>query len=222
MAKRGELQRVCKNGHDLTAPNARLPLRQGQRGAGECRVCVLERRRRNRNSTKTGPASRFRGDEEARQAAAAAGRKLCVRCQVAKPHDQYGRQSKTYDGLNTYCRQCRSTMKRAAYLANRDEQRLKSRARAFGITVEHLQALMAAQGEGCAICGNACRTGRALALDHDHETGDLRGLLCSNCNRGIGYLQDSPEVIRSALAYLEKWKGGHAPTDEGVLGTGMP
>lgn len=223
MPTRGQRLSTCRNGHDLTTPDARLPLQPGQRGGGECRMCVVERTRKRRGSTKTGPSSQFSGDEEARLAAEAAGLKRCTKCQAAKPPTEYGRQAKTYDGLNTYCKDCRSSMKRAAYLADIDRQRLKSRARVFGITVEELQGLIARQGgDVCAICGKPCSSGKALALDHDHETGQFRGLLCANCNRAIGQLQDSVEIVESALAYLKKWKGGHAGTDEGVLSTGMP
>lgn len=79
-----------------------------------------------------------------------------------------------------------------------------------------LQGLIAEQGDVCAICAKPCSTGRALALDHDHETGQFRGLLCAHCNMAIGQLQDSVEILRSALAYLVKWKS-HATANESVL-----
>lgn len=150
----------------------------------------------------------------------AAGLKRCAKCQIGKPHSEFNRQAKNYDGLNTYCKDCRSKMKRAAYLADLDQQRLKARARAFGISVEQLQGLIAEQGDVCAICAKPCSTGRALALDHDHETGQFRGLLCAHCNMAIGQLQDSVEILRSALAYLMEWKG-YATANEGVFDAGV-
>jgi hypothetical protein len=59
----------------------------------------------------------------------------------------------------------------------------------------------------CAICRQPERTpGRALAVDHDHATGEVRGLLCGNCNRGIGFLGDSAELLESAAGYLRGTK----------------
>lgn len=58
------------------------------------------------------------------------------------------------------------------------------------------------RGSGpCEVCG---REGLRLCQDHDHSTGLRRGWLCVACNRGLGYLQDSPEILRNALAYLQR------------------
>lgn len=60
------------------------------------------------------------------------------------------------------------------------------------------------QGGGCAICGAlvADKTHKLLALDHDHKTGKTRGLLCTNCNLGLGKFQDDPELLEAAARYL--------------------
>lgn len=81
--------------------------------------------------------------------------------------------------------------------------------RQFGITPEHYDAMFEAQGGVCAICGEPetlvdPRKGpRRLAVDHDHETGRVRGLLCGNCNNGLGRFKDSPILLAAALAYLD-------------------
>lgn len=72
----------------------------------------------------------------------------------------------------------------------------------YGLTIEDYNALLEKQGGVCAICSNVCSTGKRLSVDHDHDTGRVRGLLCSTCNRGIGMLRDDPELIRAALRYL--------------------
>lgn len=54
----------------------------------------------------------------------------------------------------------------------------------------------------CEICGRACRSGKALHLDHDHTTGKFRGWLCDLHNRGLGYFQDDPQLLRKAARYL--------------------
>lgn len=81
--------------------------------------------------------------------------------------------------------------------------------RPFGISPEEYDRLSADQGGVCAICGKQerWRTGRGktahLAVDHCHATGRVRGLLCRQCNRGLGLLGDTADSIRRALRYLE-------------------
>jgi len=77
----------------------------------------------------------------------------------------------------------------------------------FGITVEDYDAMYAKQAGVCGICGKP-ETRKVkgtlchLAVDHDHETGKIRGLLCSKCNRGIGLLQDDIQLLSKAVAWL--------------------
>jgi len=63
------------------------------------------------------------------------------------------------------------------------------------------EALLGKQGNVCAICGDAPK-GKALAIDHDHETGTIRGLLCDHCNMGLGHFKDDPDLLLAAVKYL--------------------
>lgn len=79
----------------------------------------------------------------------------------------------------------------------------------YGLTVSDLQAMAIAQNHRCAICDeleSELRNGKAkhLAVDHDHNTGAVRGLLCSACNTGIGKFKDDPKLLQAAIAYLAK------------------
>ena len=76
----------------------------------------------------------------------------------------------------------------------------------FGITPEQYDEMLLAQGGGCAICGRACPTGRALAVDHDHETGIVRALLCVTCNRHLGIFEN---FAGHAGAYLQQYGAGN-------------
>lgn len=78
--------------------------------------------------------------------------------------------------------------------------------RKYGITRDKYRALYFHQQGVCAICGEPERTERnaLLAVDHDHVTGQVRGLLCSHCNRAIGLLRDDPEVIERAALYVKE------------------
>lgn len=87
----------------------------------------------------------------------------------------------------------------------------------YGISVAEYDQLLADQDGRCAICGvagpEAARWG-VLVVDHDHESGKVRGLLCSNCNCAIGLLGDSPERLNKAAAYLL----AKLPLKEGIRG----
>jgi hypothetical protein len=69
----------------------------------------------------------------------------------------------------------------------------------YGITYHEYMEMWRKQLGHCAICGIL---GKRLHIDHSHTTGKIRGLLCTNCNRGIGYFQDNPEFLRNAASYL--------------------
>ena len=75
--------------------------------------------------------------------------------------------------------------------------------RRYGITLEQYEAMLESQNGKCAICKGDCLTGRNLAVDHDHETGKVRGLLCSKCNQGLGQLNNI-ELLQRAIDYLKE------------------
>ena len=94
------------------------------------------------------------------------------------------------------------TVKHEAYKKyQRDYWLLKQ----FGITPDDYKKMLEGQNGKCAICGaiESHSKGHRLAVDHDHETGKIRGLLCHNCNVGLGNFKDSPDLIRSAIEYLK-------------------
>jgi Recombination endonuclease VII len=77
----------------------------------------------------------------------------------------------------------------------------------YGITPTQYAEMLAAQHGGCAICHTSVpgvRT-RYFAVDHDHVTGELRGLLCTRCNMALGLFQDSSPILDQASAYLKKY-----------------
>ena len=72
----------------------------------------------------------------------------------------------------------------------------------FGITLEHFNLMLKNQNNKCAICKKEeCRN---LAVDHDHKTGKIRGLLCLNCNTGLGSFKDNLDLLLKAINYLKK------------------
>lgn len=110
-------------------------------------------------------------------------------------------------------------------LAQTNEQKLNKKLfEKFGITLEEYKAKLVAQKGLCAVCEEPetalsyRNNPRSLVVDHDHETQAVRGLLCRNCNVALGYFKDNPKIIRSAAAYLEKWKATEsAPLPDNVV-----
>lgn len=81
----------------------------------------------------------------------------------------------------------------------------------YGLTTEELHQIFENQEGLCAICSKTIcfecpllhKCLKRMHIDHDHKTNEVRGLLCSRCNQGIGYLKDSPTALRNAAGYLE-------------------
>lgn len=88
------------------------------------------------------------------------------------------------------------------YRQSRRTTILKNR---YGITEDDYNAMFVKQSGKCAVCSTDFNgSARNMDVDHCHVSGRVRGLLCNNCNRGIGYLQDSPGLLLSAAAYLNQ------------------
>lgn len=106
---------------------------------------------------------------------------------------------------------------RKRYQENREKDLIRRRNSIlkyhFGITMEEYNRMLKEQNEVCAICYNKetdCekRTGkpRSLAVDHCHQTGKIRGLLCRKCNTAIGLLKENLNIINNCINYLTKEK----------------
>lgn len=74
----------------------------------------------------------------------------------------------------------------------------------YGLTIEQLDAIVVAQDDRCAICRKEWGEGKGPGVDHDHETGLVRGMLCHKCNIAIGHFDDDPERMRAAAEYIEQ------------------
>ena len=91
-----------------------------------------------------------------------------------------------------------------------DRDRNSQLQRTFGIDLNDYIRMAVEQNNLCAICGQPetqMRGGKvkALAVDHNHTTGTIRGLLCSDCNTGLGKLRDSQTILNAAIAYLDRY-----------------
>lgn len=156
--------------------------------------------------------------------------KIRKKCGEAKPLDQFYKAEGTRDGVRGECIDCAKVVRRQWYEANKDkaveaarrwQQRNPERTAAYreeyrnrperkramrdrhyrmtyGISADDFDALLAGQGGVCAICD----VPDPAHLDHDHRTGEIRGILCVNCNQGLGKFGDDLAVLERAVAYL--------------------
>lgn len=106
----------------------------------------------------------------------------------------------------THCKKCHNAG--CKVYADKNFDKIKNRnLKQYGITLEQYNKLFDQQDGKCCVCDkHQSESKRALAVDHDHETGEIRGLLCDNCNRGIGLLGDSISLLEKTIVYLKRSK----------------
>lgn len=114
---------------------------------------------------------------------------------------KYYEDNKEY--RSEYLKKYRTTEK---YKSGKEKRFLYNREHAlnanFKMTPQEYDEMLESQGNVCAICGGVNESGRMLAVDHCHETNQVRGLLCTNCNTGIGMLKDNIDLLQNAITYL--------------------
>jgi len=145
-------------------------------------------------------------------------KKKCTKCKKIKPLTLFDRFSHHLDGHCSWCKECVKKYSHRHYLKHRKEVIERTRKYAvknkhkiqkwmadylfkkrYGITLEDYNELLIKQKGRCAICGSLPKH-RRLDIDHDHKTGQIRGLLCNRCNQGLGYLG---QVLKKAMDYLK-------------------
>jgi len=106
--------------------------------------------------------------------------------------------------------------RKAYFVAHRGKNPKRARAARlkdkYGITMTEFAALLDSQGGGCAICGTTAWGYWGPQIDHSHITGEVRAILCKNCNMALGFMKDDLKNVRALRAYLEKFQVG-SPED---------
>jgi hypothetical protein len=130
--------------------------------------------------------------------------KLCSKCDQEKPLSSfYARGDKKGTALKNVCSSCIVEENKVRRNKNPDKFKDYDLKRSFGIGISEYNEMFNGQGGCCKICKKHQTTQkRALAVDHCHNTGLIRGLLCQECNSGLGKFRDSTEFLESAIKYL--------------------
>lgn len=143
--------------------------------------------------------------------------KKCSKCKEVKGFSEFYKDRLHKHGLQSQCKVCCKMIKMIRHTNNPEEARRYSLKRNFGMTLSDYKDKLDEQNQVCAICGHQetyKRYGKvcSLAVDHCHDTGQIRGLLCQSCNTTIGKMNDDPEMLEKAAAYLRRYKGSNNVT----------
>jgi hypothetical protein len=115
--------------------------------------------------------------------------KKCSTCKLIKESKEFSKCKSNIDGLQKICKTCRRNI----------DIKIK-----YNINQQQYEDMLKSQNSSCKICKvNQKNLKKKFAVDHNHKTGEVRGLLCYTCNYGLGYFYDSVELLRNAIDYLE-------------------
>jgi hypothetical protein len=142
--------------------------------------------------------------------------KTCTLCKKAKPISEFGtsrRKENARSYRQSWCKPCCAEKHKARRSTPEGKRAIISseKKKMYGITQDHYDAMYAQQKGLCAICHKPEKTPtndgtsiRMLAVEHCHRTGAVRGLACRSCNSGLAQFRDDPDLLRSAIRYLER------------------
>lgn len=148
-----------------------------------CKVCESARQKKNREISASKPKI-------------TPTNKVCKVCGEDKPIDCFGFWKTTPDGRNHRCKECC-----ANYSYSKDSRSTTTIASKLKLSAEEVERIKASM-VSCEVCG-ASKDDVVLCIDHDHKTGNMRGILCKKCNSGLGFLNDSLETVLALVKYLE-------------------
>lgn len=130
------------------------------------------------------------------------GRKQCKLCSRTRKLQYFPKSKASYTGYYSYCYECKREINRQQDIKRYDKRKEYSKVayikRTYNISYEDYQEMFRLHNGCCAICNSSGK----LAIDHCHKTGKIRGLLCHNCNRGLGMFADDKLRLKKAINYL--------------------
>lgn len=125
------------------------------------------------------------------------GQKKCPNCTRIKNVSSFYKQTKSWTGYASWCIDCYSSVYRIHNTRNSDRRLFST----YGLTRDELDRMIERQQNQCLICKTLLTRPH---IDHDHQTGEIRGVLCSSCNTGLGMFSDNAEFLQSAIEYLSR------------------
>ena len=128
------------------------------------------------------------------------GRKSCAKCGKKKPLDQFHKNKRSFDGRKSYCKACSIECQEILREKDPSHIRMAQIKTKYNLSSKEYEDLLKRQRRKCAICRQPFD--RTPNVDHNHRTGKVRGLLCTNCNAGLGNFLDKIPLLTAAISYL--------------------
>lgn len=129
-------------------------------------------------------------------------KKFCNKCKTEKDISEFSKRSDRPLGVQSGCKECHKQLNKDWLSKNRVRRQNDWLQFRYGISLEERNTKLSLQKGQCAICLKPFGEFSRPNVDHNHETGQVRGLLCQNCNAGLGMFQDSSKLLELASAYL--------------------
>lgn len=136
--------------------------------------------------------------------------KQCTKCNELRPLSDYRKDKQKKDGLHSHCKPCCKANAKRWWKTQRElpieDRRVKYLKYEYGLSIEEFHQMWLNQDGVCAICVTPLSLEQnGYAVDHNHVTNEVRGLLCKTCNQGIGLLKDNPAILEAGANYLRKY-----------------
>jgi len=132
--------------------------------------------------------------------------KVCSKCRKRKKVSSFFKRKADPDGYAIWCKQCAYAYGTQWRKANPNRLRNYALKRFYGCTWKQREKMAIKQNYKCLICEKSEEAlTKILVVDHCHKTGKIRGLLCNNCNNGIGYLKENMKSLKNATKYLKRF-----------------
>jgi len=138
-----------------------------------------------------------------REKLAKAKKSFCPKCNKIKKIKEFYQDKSTAWGWSTYCKLCISMLSKSKRSRYKDRLSNSYLNKLYGISLKEYNEILLSQNGVCDICKNE-NGAKKLGVDHCHRTGNIRGLLCDSCNKGLGMFRDNPDLLRRAIDYLSR------------------
>ena len=133
------------------------------------------------------------------------GTKYCKSCDTTKPIDDFYLRNKTSMVRHSTCKECDRKRVAENYAKDPSIYQNNHLKRNYGITLNEYNEMLKEQDHKCATCGTTEAGGKhgKFMVDHSHNTGKVRGLLCKSCNIALGEIKDNRQTLLNMVEYLE-------------------
>lgn len=184
--------------------------------SNQCKDCYSQRRSSHFGRTQEGRRQRY-DKEKSRAGVLLPENIICSKCGEEKSATAFNKLCVSKTGRDTRCKVCTRKYHSSLYRKSEEHRKrtikrscIRNRQALYGISQEQFEARLIAQDGKCAVCMiplDGSRKTLVGSVDHNHKTGQIRGILCSQCNTALGLLKEDLKIFQRAISYLS-YHGG--------------